>query len=252
MIVEFLGVGSCRPEFEQADTASLLVNRKIMIDTGWFALRNLMRTDALPQDLRALFFTHMHQDHYLALPQLLFYLMNEGIGFEQLTIYGPEGVEEIVAQALTFGGYEKYYSRFTRPKVRVLQSGETVTIDDVEVRCIASHHAVESRSYRVTDRATGGSFAFSGDTAPYAEFAEFARGCDVVIHEASFATRETPEDNPYCHSSCMDAARAAASVGAKTLYMVHASEASREETVAAAKKIFPDSRRPFTGDTFTL
>ena len=34
MKTEFLSVGSCLPEFEQADTASLLVDGKIMVDTG--------------------------------------------------------------------------------------------------------------------------------------------------------------------------------------------------------------------------
>ena len=123
MIAEFLSVGSCLPENEQGDTASLLVDGKIMVDTGWFALRNLMRAGAQAKDVKALFFTHMHQDHYLGLPQFLFYLMNTGVGFEQLSIYGPEGVEGIVAQALTFGGYERHYSYFARPQVHVMQEG---------------------------------------------------------------------------------------------------------------------------------
>ena len=250
MITEFLGVGSCLPEHDQADTASLLVDGKILVDTGWFALRNLMRAGVQPQDVKAVFFTHMHQDHYLGLPQLLFYLMNAGHGFDHLKIYGPEGVEEIVAQALTFGGYERHYAHFARPYVHVMQEGEVVRAEGVEVRCVNSRHAIESRSYRFTDMQTGGSFAYSGDTAPFDEFSEFAKGCKVVVHEASFDVRQTPKDNPYCHSSCTDAARAAANAGAQTLYMVHASEASREATVEKAKELFGDPRRPATGDKF--
>lgn len=252
MIAEFLGVGSCLPEHDQADTASLLVEGKIVVDTGWFVLRNLMRAGVQPQDVKAVFFTHMHQDHYLGLPQLLFYLMNAGYGFDHLKIYGPEGVEEIVAQALTFGGYERHYAHFARPYVQVMKEGETVLLDGMEVRCVNSHHAIESRSYRFTDVKTGGSFAYSGDTAPFDEFGEFAKGCKVVVHEASFDVRETPADNPYCHSSCMDAARAALRAGAQTLYMVHANEASREAAVEKAKTLFADSRRPVTGEKFEV
>ena len=250
MITEFLSVGSCLPDSEQADTASLLVEKKIVVDTGWFILRNLLRAGVKPQDVRALFFTHMHQDHYLGLPQLLFYLMNAGVGFDGLKIYGPEGVEEVVNQALTFGGYEKYYAHFARPEVHVMQDDEVVCVDDVEVRCIHSHHAIEGRSYRFTDKATGGCFAYSGDTAPYDEFAEFAKGCSVVIHEASFDVRETPKDNPYCHSSCMDAAHMALKAGAQKLYMVHASTESREATEIKARTIFANAHRPVNGDTF--
>ena len=250
VITEFLSVGSCLPDNADSDTASLLVEKKIVVDTGWFILRNLMRAGIQPEDVQALFFTHMHQDHYLGLPQLLFYLMNAGKGFDGLKIYGPEGVEDVVAQALTFGGYEKYYSHFPRPEVHVIQDDEVICVDGVEVRCIHSHHAIESRSYRFTDPATGGSFAYSGDTAPYDEFAEFARGCRVVIHEVSFGVRETPVNNPYCHSSCMDAARAAVAAGAKTLYMVHAREETREATEKKAATLIPDARRPRNGDTF--
>ena len=250
MIAEFLSVGSCLPENDQGDTVSLLVEGKIMVDTGWFALRNLMRAKVQPQDVRALFFTHMHQDHYLGLPQLLFYLMNAGHGFDHLKIYGPEGVEDVVAQALTFGGYERHYSHFARPEVHVMQEGEVISVDGVEVRCVESHHAIEGRSYRFTDPATGGSFAYSGDTAPYDGFGEFAKGCKVVIHEASFDVRETPADNPYCHSSCTDAARMAVLAGAETLYMVHTGEKTREATIEKAKTIFADPRRPVNGDTF--
>ena len=250
MIAEFLSVGSCLPENEQGDTASLLVDGKIMVDTGWFALRNLMRAGAQAKDVKALFFTHMHQDHYLGLPQLLFYLMNSGVGFDHLKIYGPEGVEEVVAQALTFGGYERYYSYFKRPEVQVMQAGDVVRMDGVEVTCVVSQHAIESRGYRFTNVQTGESFAYSGDTAPFDGFGEFAKGCKVVIHEASFDVRETPKDNPYCHASCMDAARMAVIAGAQTLYMVHARGETAEATVEKAKTIFADPRRPVNGERF--
>lgn len=251
MITEFLGVGSCLPEGEQADTVSLLVDGEILVDTGWFVLRNLMRAGVQPQDVKAVFFTHMHQDHYLGLPQLLFYLMNAGYGFDHLKIYGPEGVEKVVAQALTFGGYEEYYAHFARPEVYVMQETDRIAVGKVQVRCIRSHHAIEGRSYRFADTASGGSFAYSGDTAPFDGFGDFAAGCSVVIHEAAFDVRQTPEDNPYAHSSCMDAARQAQRAGAKTLFMVHAREDSREATIRAARAFVDDARRPVVGERFT-
>lgn len=252
MNVEFLGVGSCMPEYEQADTASLLVNRHILVDTGWHVIRNLLRTGVNPRDITALFFTHMHQDHYMSLAALLFYLMNGYHSFGSLEIYGPEDVGKYVDMALTYGGHEMYYSECGTPAVHALAAEQTVSLGDIQVSCIASKHAVPGRCYRFQDIAAGGSFVYSGDTAPFDALAEFARGSDVLIHEASFQTRETPADNPYCHSSAMDAAHAAAKAGVKTLYMVHAASASREATIAAAGEIFPDCRRPMEGDGFCV
>ncbi len=63
MEITFLGVGSCMPVQEWDDTASLLIDRHIMIDTGWNPVRNLLRVGVNPNDVSHLFFTHMHQDH---------------------------------------------------------------------------------------------------------------------------------------------------------------------------------------------
>lgn len=252
MNVEFLGVGSCMPEYEQADTASLLIDRHILVDTGWHVIRNLLRTGVNPREITAIFFTHMHQDHYLSLTALLFYLMNGEHSFGALEIYGPEDLEQYVNMALTYAGYEKYYADCGRPKIHPLAAEETVSLGDIQVSCIPSRHAVAGRCYKFQDASTGGSFVYSGDTASFEGLAEFARGCDVLIHEASFDVRETPADNPYCHSSAMDAARTAAKAGVKTLYMVHASGASREATLDVAGKIFPDCRRPVERDVFTV
>ncbi len=42
-LVEFLGAGSCLPDYEETDTASLLIDQHIMVDTGWNPVRNLLR-----------------------------------------------------------------------------------------------------------------------------------------------------------------------------------------------------------------
>ena len=100
MKIEFLGVGSCMPEYEQADTASLIVNGHILVDKGWHVVRNLLRSNVKPENITHIFFTHMHQDHYLGLAAFLFYLMNGFHTFGNLKIYGPEGVESIVENAV--------------------------------------------------------------------------------------------------------------------------------------------------------
>ena len=252
MKIEFLGVGSCMPEYEQADTASLIVNGHILVDTGWHVVRNLLRSNVKPENITHIFFTHMHQDHYLGLAAFLFYLMNGFHTFGNLKIYGPEGVESIVENALLYGGRDVYYSDIPKPFVHTIASGECVCLDDVKISCVASRHAVDSRAYRMENPETGKSVVYTGDTEPFAALPDFARGSDVLIHEASFDIRQRPEHNPYRHSSCYDAANAAAAAGVKTLYMVHASTVSRESTIAEASKIFPDCRRPVEGDCIEL
>ena len=253
MKIEFLGVGSCLPEQDSSDTASLLIDRHVMVDCGWSTIRNLKRAGLEPHDIDTLIFTHMHQDHYMGLVQFLFYLENGDHTFGDLKIYGPEGLDEIMRLALTYTGFERYYqAECGMPDYRQLVSGETLNLPGgLKASCVASHHAVPGFSYRFTDE-KGSSMTYSGDTAPYPELIPFAAGSDVLIHEASFDVRPTPENNPYCHSSCMDAAQTAKAAGAKALYMVHASGSSRQATLDVAGKIFSPVFRPTEGDVIDL
>lgn len=263
MKVEFLGAGSCLPERAEADTASLLIDGHILVDTGWLTLRNLLRTGRLPHDIDTIFFTHMHQDHYMGLVQFLFYLENGDGSFGNLKIYGPEGLEQILRLALTYTGFERYYQeQCGMPYFRQLQDGETVICPavsedqpEIKVNLTASHHAVPGFSYRFTSTNAQGnevSVTYSGDTAFYPEIIPLAKGSDVLIHEAAFGPKEAPEYNPYGHASCMDAARVAKAAGVKALYMVHCAEASTPEILEKSGEIFQPVYRPMERDVIEL
>jgi ribonuclease BN (tRNA processing enzyme) len=101
-----------------------------------------------------------------------------------------------------------------------------------------SIHGVEGMCCRFTDSPTGVGLAFSGDTAPNEAFAALARGCSVMIHEASLAPG-TRERGTASHSQAEDAARAAAAAGAGQLRLIHGRAAHAEASLAAARALFP-------------
>ena len=258
MIVEFLGAGSCLPDYEATDTASLLINKHIMVDTGWNPVRNLLRAGVEPGQVTHLFFTHMHQDHYLGLAQFLFYRITRYQRVDDLTICGPEGLGEVVRRALLYAGFDEIVVGGERrpvadekPYVVELLSEGEYSVDDLNVRFIESRHTTPSRCYRFTD-AEGKSIVYTGDTAPLEQLPAFAAGCDVLIHESAFADRSSKEWNLYCHSSAMDAAQAAANAKAGSLYLVHMSAADREAACIAAKAIFENAYCPQERDSICL
>lgn len=247
MKIEFLSVDSWRPLTADGDTASLLLNRHILVDTGWLVARNLLRA-GLPLDgVDTLLFTHMHQDHYIALPSLLFYFLNGPHDASGLTIYGPEGVEDIVRQALIFAGKERHFQQVPPPTVVRLEAGMRVTLKELAVECVDSRHAAPGLCYRFEDLQTGTSAVYSGDTEYFQELAAFAKGADVLIHEASRGPR-CPVDrpNPARHSSAEDAARTARNAGVGALYLVHC--APSLEVLEAARSIFPNAYLPKVGE----
>ncbi|GAC1436077.1 MAG: ribonuclease Z [Chloroflexota bacterium] len=96
--------------------------------------------------LSTILVTHLHADHVLGLPGLLLTLGHAGKGAgELLTIYGPEGLSEVLQGLLTVA------PRLPYPvEMRVLQPGETVRLPGKEhltVRCIGVVHDVPCLAY---------------------------------------------------------------------------------------------------------
>lgn len=85
------------------DASGILVDRKYLFDTGYFAAANLKRIGLEPQSIEHLFFTHMHHDHYMALPQIIFWYLQVGKDLSKLNIYGPRAdVRRVVELSLDF------------------------------------------------------------------------------------------------------------------------------------------------------
>ena len=70
--VKFLGTSAVVPAAGH-DTVSLLVNGRILIDTGWYSAVKMQQYGLSPLDVEYLILTHCHHDHYIGLPQILFY-----------------------------------------------------------------------------------------------------------------------------------------------------------------------------------
>ena len=66
----FVGVTDAWPKAGE-ETACFLVNRQILVDTGWNSAINMLPYDVSPTDVDHVFCTHCHEDHVLGLPGLL-------------------------------------------------------------------------------------------------------------------------------------------------------------------------------------
>jgi len=247
----FLSADGWRPEGPESDTVSLLVNGKIMVDTGWHAVHNLLREAVAIESVHTLFLTHLHQDHRMGLPALLFYWLNTHHDVSPLTIYGPAGVEKIVDMALEFAGKSQDYAAAPGPKVKTIAPGDTLEIDGTKISVAESHHAVFGLMYRFED-ADGHVMVYSGDTAPSEDTVRFAKGADVLIHEHSWGAVRPEGPNACGHSSAEDAARVSKAAGVKQLYIVHAHPESTEECLCRARAIFENTLRPTAGDRIDL
>ncbi|MCK5803739.1 MAG: MBL fold metallo-hydrolase [Lentisphaeria bacterium] len=248
--VLFTGTATVVPGAGQ-DTACLLVNQDCLFDTGWNAAVNMQQYDCNPLDVRLLFITHCHHDHYIGLPQLLF--LHAMKGKPRLTIVGPKpDIHMIVERACRFLRDDQFRDIINPPEIHALQAGQTYEDDVYEVTTAPTVHPVVGLCYRLRDKRTGSTMAVTGDTAYHEPLARHVAGVDLLVHEAS---RGAVESDPLAvggHSGSIDAARIAAAAKVEKLALTHYPRVKRAEILAAAEAVFPNTMAAVEGDLLEL
>ncbi|WP_274362222.1 ribonuclease Z [Paenibacillus thermotolerans] len=117
-----------------------------------------------------------------------------------------------------------------------LKRGETVTLPDGRV--------IRGADY-VSAPVKGRTLAVFGDTRPCASSLELARGCDVVVHEATFKHDRLDKAAAFYHTTAVQAAELALKAGAGSLILTHLSSRYQDEQahelLDEARNIFPNA-----------
>ena len=138
MNIKFFGTTACIFD-KNEDNPCFLVNGKYLFDTGFALVNNLLNNDINPVDIKYLFFTHMHHDHYISLPAFLFYYLQTGSKLEELTIAGPsDDVSRIVDKAMDFIEGKKFWQT-EGPKVVELNCGDSFETEDMIFEQLMNH-----------------------------------------------------------------------------------------------------------------
>jgi len=89
----------------------------------------------------------------------------------------------------------------------------------------------------------GRKIVYTGDTMPTSALVEFARGADVLIHDATAETSLEEKANRYGHSTARQAALVAKDAGVGTLVLTHVSPRYEEAApiLADATPVFPNA-----------
>ncbi len=253
--VTFLGTAAVVPGGGH-DTASFLINGRYLVDTGWYAAIKMQCYGFDPMELEYLFLTHCHHDHYIGLPHMLFYRRMrryERPDCPPLKILGPaEDLERVVTLARQLLQPDRFPDVDYIPELFPLRPGDTFDDPAFQLSVCAAVHPVPALCYRFTDKRTGATFAFTGDTAYAPAIVEHVRGVSLLIHEASFGASPAPAENLSLHSGAPDAARVAVEAGVGRLALVHAPEARQREALEAAQASFPNTFWPQDGETVTI
>ena len=173
-------------------TASLLWlgGRPIVVDCGLGVTRAAVNAGLDLRQLSLIFITHLHSDHVLELGGLIHTAWTTGLT-RRLRVFGPEGTRSLWTGFMTSLAFDcdirvRDEGRIPLPDlVEITEYGPGRIFDDGDLQVSAlqvEHPPVDACFALRFDRGT--CVVFSADTRFFPPLAEFARGADVLVHEA--------------------------------------------------------------------
>jgi ribonuclease Z len=256
--VVLLGTGNPRadPRTQGPATAVVVGSRVFLFDAGPGVERQMGAAKLPINGPTALFITHLHSDHTLGYPDLIFTSWVMG-RHTPLQAYGPSGLQAMTDHliaawrediAVRTDGLEQESPNGYRVTVHEIGAGVVYDSGGVKVTAIRVPHGSwrEALGYRV-DTPTR-TVVISGDTRPGEALEKASRGVDVLVHEVYSASRLAPgvraggADWPrYMHSfhtSDEELGAIAARSSPKLLILTHIGRmgATDEELIAGVRK----------------
>lgn len=283
--VTILGSGASIPSVKRGLSAvSVKQSGVYLFDCGEGTQRQMMKYKVGYGNVKAVFISHLHTDHFLGLFGLIETLRLSG-RTEPLLVFGPEGVKGMFRE-------EKFL------KVEEISNDFTFKTADFTISAIKNNHArnsfgflieqnkrrkydekkanslgikgrlfseiekkgmlvVKGKTVSLDDISTlvrGKKIVYSGDTMPCKEIEEAAKDADLLIHEGTFKREEKDDALERKHTTIEEAAKLAKEAGVKKLIITHISTryVDEKELEKEARSIFKESYIAHDGMDLTV
>ena len=291
--VTLCGAGGPLPDPKRSGACVAVIagGKMFIVDAGTNGARNLGRLRYDLGEIEAVFLTHFHSDHIDGLGELATLRWVQSANTTPLPVYGPEGVADIVAGFNTAYARDAIYRHdhhgdtvaplsghgMTAQSFPIPVEGESVVVYDqagLQVQMILVDHFPISPAVAYLFSYQGRTVLISGDTKKSANIEKFAKGIDLLVHEAlsptlvglmnSAATKagnqvlaKITHDILDYHTSPVEAAETARDAGVGHLLYYHivpvlifpGMEAAFVEGV---DDVFPDYTVGVDGTTFSM
>ncbi|MFH8119599.1 MAG: ribonuclease Z [Candidatus Aenigmatarchaeota archaeon] len=238
--------------------------------------RQMMKYKISYGKVKGIFISHLHPDHILGIPGLVYTLKMIGRK-EELLIFGPKGtkkrIENLIGNEVDFVkinefedenfeykvedarfynfrtnhtnnsfGYvfeENAKRRFNKEKCKELGIKGTM-FRFLEENGFIEKDGKEIKIDEVTYIKPGRKISYTGDTYYCEEIVEKVKNSDLLFHEATFMEKDREEAERDKHSTVLDAARIAKMANVKKLILFHISNRYKNmnEILEEGKKEF--------------
>lgn len=155
MKLVFLGTGGTYPSRVRNVTsiAVQMPSEVLMFDCGEGTQRQLMGSSVSFMRISRIFITHLHADHFLGLPGLIQSMSLNGRE-DELTIYGPEGMEGTVRALLGLGYFKSGFEVMGKD----LEGGDVLDFGRYVVSAVEADHTVPALAFALEEKPRPGRF----------------------------------------------------------------------------------------------
>ena len=233
----------------------------ILLDCGPGSLERAQAAGIGLERVAAVFLSHLHFDHALALAELLTRLAFAGR--DPPAVYGPAGTSNYAQSAVEYAQTQLRYLHggqrlplLHAVRVEEVAEGEALEVAGLGVESVVVPHSemLVAQARRVSRG--GKTLVYSGDSGPAGEvMTPFAQGADVLVHECyskaalqryasqldEAGARSIKAAFAGSHSEVGSVARIAAAAGVGRLVLTHLLPTEEDDELAA------EARREFAG-----
>jgi len=150
----FFGTSGSVPTAQRAPSALLLRRggERLLFDCGEGTQRQMLRSAVGLIELREVFVSHFHADHYLGLPGMLKTFALRGRELP-LTVYGPPGLKDL------FGSLRRVFGKLTYGlELAELHPGDVLERGDYNLVTFPVAHGVQSLGFALVEHPRPGRF----------------------------------------------------------------------------------------------
>ncbi|MFN2578356.1 MAG: MBL fold metallo-hydrolase [Pyrinomonadaceae bacterium] len=258
--IVMLGTGTPRPDPNAwgPSTAIIVGKRVFLIDAGVGIERRLAAANLPINGVTAAFITHLHSDHVLGLPDLIFtsWIYDRSTPFP---VYGPRGLDHMTKHL--YAAFAEDIRIRTEGLEHAPRGGYRVDVHEIKPGVVYDDDGVRVTAFRVAHGAWRDAFGYrfdtpdrsiviSGDTSPSEELVKMATGVDVLIHEVQPTNLKRITSRPdwdwpkyvsQYHTTAIQLGQIAARAQPKLLIVYHNGRR------VPASELIADIRRSFAG-----
>ncbi|HLG81151.1 MAG TPA: MBL fold metallo-hydrolase [Bradyrhizobium sp.] len=263
--IVFLGTkGGPRVEMGRSNPANLIeINgTRIVLDCGMGVSHQLAAANVPLTSLKYVLIGHHHSDHNLEYGNLVYNAWVAGLS-TPIHSFGPKGLEDMTRTFWELNRFdvETRIADEGRPDPRTLliardieADGEVLKTADVTITAFRTPHPPITDNFAYKFTTGDGVIVFSSDTEYNPKLADFAKGADVLVHEALYAPfvdklvarikngATLGKHLRDSHTTAQDVGRIAAAAGVRLLVLSHLVpgdiDVTDEQWIAAVRETY--------------